>query len=162
MDHNLGLVPVERWAEPTTKNIAWLAGFLEGEGCFYYSKTPVIILSSTDLDVVEKAASILRIKRIKPHIPTQQQLGSKTQHKIKMTGSSAAAWMQTLYVLLGTRRQSKIREVLGIWKNAHRGGPEFCINGHVRATYFKIEKNGRRRCVLCHRADQQRYKWRKK
>jgi hypothetical protein len=40
---------------------AWLAGFLEGEGCFSFQnngKNPTISASSTDRDVIEKVASM--------------------------------------------------------------------------------------------------------
>lgn len=43
------------------KDLYWLAGLLEGEGCFTYSgSTPMVQLQMTDKDVVERASLLLK------------------------------------------------------------------------------------------------------
>jgi hypothetical protein len=58
--------------DPSIADIAWLAGILEGEGCFgIYPQTPrgtrmALICVSTDLDVLESAQRIAGCGSIKP------------------------------------------------------------------------------------------------
>ena len=105
-----------------TKDIYWLAGLLEGEGCFFTSyqsnkpkyKYPRILLGMTDRDVIEKAAKILG--------GTVYLVGEKKNRKRVWYVSvarthQAVGWMMTLYSLMGERRKLKIKECLGSWKN---------------------------------------------
>lgn len=39
--------------------LAWVAGWLEGEGCFQFNKSVAITAASTDLDVLQKVQSII-------------------------------------------------------------------------------------------------------
>lgn len=49
----------------TVKEIAWLAGYLEGEGCFgkVKDKYPSIRVSATDEDDIEKVARLWMLNR---------------------------------------------------------------------------------------------------
>ncbi len=53
-------------------DIAWLAGLVEGEGSFHMSTRSIaIILTMTDRDVVERAATLLNgrvYKLAQPHV----------------------------------------------------------------------------------------------
>lgn len=113
--------------EISAKKIAWLAGFLEGEGCFGFcngtvsKKSKVIArygiridVSSTDLDVVTHAASLLGTA---VHRRKQQQPHHKIQWRTQLVDrDKAAAWLMTLYPLMGSRRQARFKELLAVWR----------------------------------------------
>ena len=86
----------------------WLAGLLEGEGCFYLQnkKYPGIKLQMCDEDVVVRAAALMK---------------SKVNHYgntrvTRLYGVYAIEWMMILYTLLGKRRRERIREIIQAWK----------------------------------------------
>ena len=100
-----------------TRDIIYLAGLLEGEGCFRYESRrvgPSIVLGMTDKDVVEKAALLLGSGVVMRKLHPDKLW--KPCYISKVHGRAAAGWMMTLYPLLGERRQAKIREVLTKWK----------------------------------------------
>ncbi len=102
----------------STKDIAWLAGLLEGEGCFRIRDgrtTPLILLGMTDSDVVDRAAALLGSHDLHVY---ESPVGHKTQFRLRVGGRKAAAWMMTIYPLMGERRQAKIRETLATWRSA--------------------------------------------
>lgn len=100
-----------------TKDIYWLAGLLEGEGCFGLSGSKGgsarISLNMTDKDIVERAASLLgaEVKVVKRY-PNRKQV-----YRIEIFSSKAVAWMMTLYSLMGVRRKETIEKSISFWKN---------------------------------------------
>lgn len=106
-----------------TLDIAWLAGLLEGEGCFTIDMKkgkPASIrlyLGMTDKEPVEKAARLIG-KSIRLRMPKSKGGHPyKTQYVFKVSGDIAAQWLMTIYPLMGPRRQSKIRDCLDVWRN---------------------------------------------
>ena len=107
------------------RDIRWLAGLLEGEGCFSTSTSPrnerqfpclQVSAVSTDRDVLERAKNILGGKtkvKVRTH-----GYGKKVQYTVRVNGTLAASWMMTLYSLMGERRRARILELLNIWKAA--------------------------------------------
>lgn len=107
------------------RNIDWLSGLLEGEGCFTLNKefNPAIQLTMTDYDIVKKAHSILKCTCKISNFTNE--FGDKTKYSIYLFGNKAIGWMFTLYPLMGQRRQEKIKEIISIWKNHnHQIGPK--------------------------------------
>ena len=103
-----------------TKDIAWLAGFLEGEGSFLVRSdrkphTPRIAFGTTDQDVGKKAAKLLGVKLNGPYIKHQDR---KPVYEVSVTGFHAASWMMTLYVLMGKRRKAAIKAALKVWRSS--------------------------------------------
>jgi len=99
------------------RNIHWMAGLLEGEGCFGADAkwgTPIIQLTMTDEDVVKKFAGFFpggqKIKVRKPNPPR------KTAYEYRLVGARAAGLMMTIYPLMGTRRQERILGILREWR----------------------------------------------
>jgi len=103
-------------------NVQWLAGLLDGEGCFttcrgkdrkYY--TPEIHLSMTDRDVVERVASVwgtsVRLKG--PNRPAHY----KTLWETKLSGVVALEAMLNLFPFLSDRRRGRIEEILSTWEH---------------------------------------------
>lgn len=102
-----------------TSDIHWVAGLLEGEGCFYTSKdspgTTAINMSLTDKDVIDRAASILgtRVYDLRGRKP-----GDKPAWQLYIGGKRARGWMMILYQLMGQRRKAKIKNVLDGWRSS--------------------------------------------
>jgi hypothetical protein len=109
----------ERGQGLSVKDIAWVAGLLEGEGCFQPRagrQSPLIQLAMTDMDVVVKAAKILGTNRVVENAkPTKR---GKPIYRTVVFGRNAVSWCMTLYPLMGERRQAKIRELLAKWKKS--------------------------------------------
>lgn len=104
------------------KDIAWLAGLIEGEGSFYLSpdaKQVAIYLRMTDEDVVVRAklmfgihTGVLVLTR-----GNSGRLRRNAMYGINVRGSAAVGWMLTLYSFLGARRRAKIRDIVSRWRS---------------------------------------------
>jgi hypothetical protein len=117
-----------------TLDIAWLAGLLEGEGCFWVGLkgkgSATISLSMTDREIVERAATLMgTVAR-----PGKQPKNVKWRQKftVSVHGTVAASWMMTILPLMGARRAAKIIACLGVWKTQRTpyGARTHCKNGH--------------------------------
>lgn len=126
------------------REIAWLAGLLEGEGAFMDSKgTPMIALQMTDFDVLEKAAAVLGIAVQGHNWKPKGKPSYKPVRAVRAHGTRAISWMMMLYGFLGQRRKQKIREILERWKASPRSprgprGQRFMADCHpdrVRAAH---------------------------
>ena len=102
----------------SARDVAWLAGFLEGEGWFGVKggdtakrRSIGIHACSTDHDVLERARKIMQ-GRMNSKSP---QPGRKPAWELHVYGARAAGWMMTLYGFMGVRRRVRIREALRIW-----------------------------------------------
>lgn len=136
----------------TTNDIAWLAGLLEGEGSFsVVSFMPKIQLSMTDEDIVQRAASILGTNVTGPYKSKQLTKAGgakKPVWYVNVTGSRAAAWLMTIYTLMGGRRQQKIYGVLAKWKESaftHKRDFALCHPDRKHVAKGK--------CSLCYQQD---------
>lgn len=99
----------------STKDIAWLAGLLEGEGHFRLLRnSPCIQLSMTDRDVIQKAANLLGRSVYGPY--RAGRVGEKPVFAVHCWGSKAASWLMTIYVFMGSRRKEAIQRVLEKWR----------------------------------------------
>lgn len=102
---------------------AWLAGLLEGEGCFTFHKQnyrrkrdgglsiyirPAIVLVMTDRDVVDRAAHLLGDYAVQ----VRDRRGRKVIYGVTSYGPRAAQTMRELRPFLGDRRRARIDEVL--------------------------------------------------
>ena len=98
----------------TLLELAWLAGIVEGEGCFCFDKRCIkIAVAMTDQDVMERVGRLFGVPVTArgPYPP-----GKKRVYGIQLYSNRAAGWMMTLYPFLGLRRSAKVRELLAIWK----------------------------------------------
>jgi hypothetical protein len=151
---------VQKLEHITVKDIAWLGGLLEGEGCFgSYKRLATLKLNMTDLDTVMKAAAIMGIEFVGKY-PVKNPRWKPACHA-NLFGNPAAAWMMTLYDFLGTRRQAKIREILEKWKTNpgrgfHNARKTHCPQGHPFSEDNTINHYGKsgmyRHCRTCVRA----------
>ena len=106
----------------STADIFWMAGLFEGLGHLRFSgETPSLVMSSSDLDVVSRVATIFGSTLRGP----QKRRGDKRDVWVtSVQGSRAVGWMMTLYSLFGKRSQTRVREVLGRWRKAKPAGEQ--------------------------------------
>ena len=103
----------------SVKDIAWLAGILEGEGSFGLTnkgKSPAIWLGMTDSDIVERVRVLIDPSKSINLFKDIRKEGYKTSYRVTFNGSRAVEWMMTIYSFMSVRRQAKIRECLVAWK----------------------------------------------
>lgn len=90
-----------------TNEFYWLAGLLEGEGCFHMNSSPNVSVSTTDRDVLERAACLMGSKVRGPF-----DTGHKPIWSASLSGDRALDLMRRLLPLMGQRRTAKIQEVI--------------------------------------------------
>lgn len=104
------------------RDIGWLTGLLEGEGCFgiYQNRDRYwqvhLYLQMADRDVVERAARLMGYSRPLRVVPDKRP-NRKVQYRFSLSGSPAIGWMMTLYPVMGLRRQGRIRQVIRKWRS---------------------------------------------
>lgn len=98
--------------------LAWLAGLLEGEGSFFTERCggkvrySVVEVTMTDHDVVTRAADLMGVKPAYRFAPAKQKAGHQPTWRARLRGKRAESLMHELLPLMGTRRASKINELL--------------------------------------------------
>jgi hypothetical protein len=105
----------------TARDIYWLAGIWEGEGCFglhggRHHKTPMAYatLRMTDRDIIERVGRLIGKRTIQVTVPD----GHKVQYAVSVWSRKAVGLMMTLYALMGERRRKKMREILLQWRSS--------------------------------------------
>jgi hypothetical protein len=93
-------------------DVAWLAGLMEGDGCFFLNKHygPRVQLTMTDFDVVRKARDKTgACGSVREYQPVG---GRKPALKWEVSGKLAIDLMKKLLPHMGERRSLKIRELI--------------------------------------------------
>jgi hypothetical protein len=109
----------------TNEELYWLAGWLEGEGTFYFSATrgnsPKLAIQafSVDRDVIDKAASIAggKVYYIKPRLHVQGGWDSQEGWRFSLERLPAVALIHRLMPLMSFRRQAQLQKALNGWEN---------------------------------------------
>lgn len=127
----------------------WLAGILEGEGCFGHSpNTAFISIGMTDRDVMERVSRMFGTTLFSTLRPP-----CKEMFRTKISGHRAAGMMMTVYGLMGARRKAKIRESIAEWKTRliHQSLRTHCLRGHPLSgpNLYLYPKTGMRACRAC-------------
>ena len=99
-------------------DLYWLAGLLEGEGSFMKGPPskptqPRIVVSMTDLDVIERVATLFG-NTVHPLKPREEH--HKPAFLAKTTGTKAVGLMKQLRPLMGLRRQEQIDRAVASYK----------------------------------------------
>jgi hypothetical protein len=124
----------------TIKEIAWVAGLLEGEGNFRVNvASPRITIKMCDLDIIERFKSLTKSKN-KIHRRGFDNPKHKPCYGIAINGIHAIQWMMTVYPLMGLRRKTKIREILHFWKSTKDNRGNHGQNWAGSAPDIKIRK----------------------
>ncbi len=97
----------------TQYELHWLAGLLEGEGCFLMPPpsnpaTPRLTLEMTDQDVVHKAAELLGARTVHRRVRGK----NKPTYSFCLHGKKALMVMMLLQPHLGERRAAKIQRIV--------------------------------------------------
>lgn len=112
--------------------LAWLAGLLEGEGCFkiFQDTRPkldgtrswryAVYIKMTDLDVLERARDIGGVGTICTANSPSKPEHYKPSWQWQVQRNTDALWlMRTILPYMGTRRSAKIHEIL---EHSEKGG----------------------------------------
>ena len=153
--------------------LKWVAGFLEGDGCFSSAKrcagrtrqSSIFCVSAAQNGKwpLEKLQQLLGgfIRLVKRE--GSQMPGAKSHHWVwAATGIRARGIMMTLYPLLSPRRQNKIREnLMHLWGGDHKY-KKICSQGHAYndANTYKYSRDGsaRRNCRVCSKLNARKYR----
>lgn len=144
-------------------DVAWAAGFLEGEGSFYNYGTPVVTVAQVQREPIERMEKLFG--------------GSSNQRITKgfsgKNGPPQPIWvwkapayrsieiMMTVYSLMSPKRQSEIKDAIEKWKAARpfkRKGFHLCARGHRMTEDNQFRSAGRMWCRAC--KNQKRKEWR--
>ncbi len=112
-------------------DVAWLAGLLEGEGCFSITRSddlayPVISLHMCDEAVVRRAARILAATGVWSRKPRDERW--RTTYVTSVSGQAGFNWMSRLRPLMGERRRAAIDRALAAYHPIRLvRAPETCV-----------------------------------
>lgn len=96
----------------TPLDAAWLAGLLEGEGCFQLHRlTAFVTVTMTDRDVVDRAAALMQAASVTTRTPAR----GKPTYTSAVSGQRAVDIMESIRPLMGARRADKIDAILTVW-----------------------------------------------
>ncbi len=139
---------------PALNQIYYIAGILEGEGCFTLNNsTPRIVLSMIDEDTVEKVSTIMFAKN-RIYNYKNGGFGNNSIYQLVLSSTQAIEWMMTIYPLMSLRRKEQINKVLNLWKITKRATDIRCRHGHPFVTMYrdyKYDSNGTKMCLHCMR-----------
>lgn len=112
----------------------WIAGFLEGEGCFFRNRnkrdcgTIGITVSQVQREPLERLDSF-----VKGHLKqySQDYIKGRIYHRWQIYGLKAEELMKAIFPLMSPKRQAQI---------------SVCINWYVSRPGVNFKKNGRKFC----------------
>ena len=109
----------------TENELHWLAGWLEGEGCFGIRKRRAtglafsIAANTTDRDIAERAAALVGAN-VCSRQPRADNLGKKTIYHFSLGRMpEVISLMRQLLPIMGERRAAKIKSILTRYENYH-------------------------------------------
>lgn len=147
----------------STLDIAWAAGFIEGDGCFSsINRNPAITAIQVQREPLERLHRIFGGR-----LGTYQRkiVKGNLYHRWQISGYKAAAIQMTLYVLMSPWRQEQIQRALAKWKLPamnHNASKNRCSQGHEfsESNTYRYP-DGRRGCRACQDKNRRAYVARK-
>jgi|SRR5882672_4660970 len=147
----------------TLRDLAWVTGFLEGEGSFQCKQRPKQSIRVNAVQVqrqpLERLVALLggSIKPRRPGKPTHSPC-----HTWELRGPSAAGLMMTLFTEMSPRRRGQIKRALAEWRKIgfHPGKRPRCPKGHEYSPaepYRTRNDRSLRVCVQCRRNNQREF-----
>ena len=133
----------------STKDLAWAAGFLEGEGSFGNYGSPTVTAAQVQREPLDRLFGLWG-----GAISKRKTLGFSNQPiwVWKIWAHRAAEVMMTLYVLMSPKRQREIEKSIARWKLSRlmkRRGTGRCGRGHQLEGKNIVMANGYVRCREC-------------
>lgn len=97
--------------------IAWAAGLLEGEGCFYLRRgtLPIVAVQMTDLDVLQRLHGVFNAGYINV-TKTAKVHYKPTWVWSVSTGKDSVRIMRAILPWMAERRTTKIQEILAVYE----------------------------------------------
>lgn len=142
-------------------DIAWAAGFAEGEGCFgLYDGRPMVVVTQVDFWSMKKWADIFPGTTIQER-PAKGN--NQAHYRWHANGAKAIEVMLELRDHLSPRRQEKIDEAVAEYlrRQAEREAKKnVCPKGHVGSK--RQRRSGGVYCTECKKAQNARYNQRAK
>lgn len=130
----------------TTLDIAWAAGFIEGEGSFYHNGNSLTIRAAqVQKEPLERLRQMFGGK-----IGRYRNGNHQPIHQWYVHGRRAAGIIMTLFVLLSPRRKGQAEQALNDWKARPVAGHDRkqCENGHEYKPRRRGDRTGRY-CPIC-------------
>lgn len=151
------------------KDIAWAAGFLEGEGYIsmqHKNKSPVLTAAQVNQEPLLKLKEMFggKLRFYKRENPSK----GKDYYVWVICGTNAAMVLMTIYVLLSERLKIRAKEVIETWKKTKAvwGSKHgnYCLKGHLwtpESTYIRPSHINKipihRECKMCRNENQKKY-----
>ena len=136
--------------------LGWVAGFLEGEGCFQGRCKGAVLVSCSQV----QREPLERLEKLfGGPIRLYQQKNPKHQpyHRWHLLGDKAADLMMQIFHLMSPRRREQIEWVLRRWSASTGIGSKeraktHCPKGHEYTpenTYYQPSTPNKRKCRIC-------------
>lgn len=143
----------------TTHDLYWAAGFLEGEGSFYFSRN-MLRVSAAQVS----REPLERLQRIfgGPIFGWRNKKYGKPSGQWCASPRLSAGVMMTLFVLMSPERKAQIQNALSAWKRYptlgwHQRAKTHCPKGHpYDETNTVLLSRGKRGCRTCRHDDSKR------
>lgn len=144
-------------------DIAWAAGFVEGEGCLHAtSSAPMLDATQCQREPLDKLQRIFggKVRSTRPKTSNHQEV-----FIWGLRGSRAIAVMMTLYSFFSPRRKEQARNAIANWKTlgTYSAFRNACPQGHsytpenTHLVNRSDRKNPSRQCITCHTAQREKY-----
>jgi len=145
------------------RDLAWAAGFLEGEGSFgCHGGTTRVSAGQVQKEPLDRLVKLFGGRMwLKP--PTG--MGKHPVWTWVIPGKRSAAVMMTIYTFMSQRRKEQIESALSVWRNSRRlrdPGSVTCLRGHSITGTNAVVVPGRTYpiCRMCKNSVRQA--WRKR
>lgn len=144
-------------------HLGWVAGLVEGEGCFSAKgNRPSVQVVTTDSDVAHRLLDWTGVGNVTGPVqrPNRKPYFRWTVSK----RDDAGELIEQILPLLCARRAAKAAEVLALWRSAppKRGTAPTCGYGHALEGKNLCLADGRRKCRICQARRQRDYRARKR
>ena len=135
----------------STSALAWIAGFMEGEGSFIVSRSTVTVCAVQ----VQKEP----LERLQIALGGSMHCYTNSYHSLywrwSLHGSHAIGVAMTLYTFMSPKRKEQIRKMISLWKRRPGKNNKLtthCPRGHALTPDNTYVMSGRHRgCKECYR-----------
>jgi len=138
---------------PPIRDLAYIAGVLEADGCFTEKHgTPVVVVGMTDEDVVRRLQRMTGSGKVNgPYLNRAGHNVKPMWHWSVDRQHEAYALMVAVYGFLGERRQQRISEILKRWiaRPIPNKFKSRCNEGHALVGDNLYLEGTKRRCRTC-------------
>lgn len=151
-------------------NLHWIAGFLEGEGCFARTKNKekfgsiAIQANQVQKEPLERLQKFVGCGNIHKYNHKKDKVNQNDYYRWQVCGPNAESLMKLIYVLMSPKRQAKIKECLDWYttrpkRNYVRFKSTHCRRGHPfsEGNTYIYPDGSRRGCEICTQLSRDKY-----